>query len=67
MLVFDLGGGTFDVTIMVVSYTTDGSPNIVVRNTGGIGDLGGGDFDHKLLDYVLEEILKFRLSNSVNL
>ena len=47
-LVFDLGGGTFDVTIMQV----EGSK---VLSTNGISHLGGYDFDSELVNYCKKE------------
>ena len=37
---FYLEGGIFDVTVMTVTYSMNGSPNIVVKSTGGIRNLG---------------------------
>ncbi|HNB16679.1 MAG TPA: molecular chaperone DnaK [Candidatus Obscuribacter sp.] len=53
ILVFDLGGGTFDVSILEVS---DGL--IEVKSTNGDTHLGGDDFDHKLVQWIGEEFLK---------
>lgn len=53
ILVFDLGGGTFDVSILEVS---DGL--IEVKSTSGDTHLGGDDFDHKLVQWIGEEFLK---------
>ena len=53
---FDFGGGTFDVTVTTVTYSTDGSPNIVEKSIGGIGNLGGGKIDHQFLEYLLGKI-----------
>ncbi|RJQ75389.1 hypothetical protein D5S17_21095 [Pseudonocardiaceae bacterium YIM PH 21723] len=49
--VYDLGGGTFDVSIIQVS-----PGNISVTGTGGHPRLGGGDFDDLITDYVLKQI-----------
>ena len=57
--VFDLGGGTFDVSILDVA---DGVFQVVA--TKGDGHLGGDDFDKALIDYVADE---FQKSNSVDL
>lgn len=51
MLVFDLGGGTFDVTIMDIE--NDGSMNVVA--TGGDRQLGGSDFDSLIFDEMAEQ------------
>lgn len=49
--VYDLGGGTFDVSIIEVS-----EGNVSVVGTGGNPRLGGGDFDDKITGYVLQQI-----------
>ena len=49
VLVYDLGGGTFDITVMNI----DGN-NISVVCTGGDDQLGGKDWDEVLMDYVIE-------------
>jgi molecular chaperone DnaK len=53
VLVFDLGGGTFDVSILDV-----GDGVVEVRSTAGDTHLGGDDFDHRLVDYFAEEFRK---------
>jgi molecular chaperone DnaK len=50
VLVYDLGGGTFDVSILDV-----GDGVIEVRSTSGDGHLGGDDFDKRIVDYLAEE------------
>jgi molecular chaperone DnaK len=57
--VYDLGGGTFDVSIIEV-----GGGNVSIVGTGGDPLLGGGDFDNDITDWVLAEIQK---RHSVNL
>jgi molecular chaperone DnaK len=59
VLVFDLGGGTFDVSILNVS---DGV--VEVRSTAGDTHLGGDDFDRRLVDHLAEE---FQRENGVDL
>jgi molecular chaperone DnaK len=49
--VYDLGGGTFDVSIIEVS-----EGNVSVVGTGGNSRLGGGDFDDRITGYVMEQI-----------
>ena len=49
VLVYDLGGGTFDITVMNISGN-----DISVVCTGGDDQLGGKDWDEKLMDYVIE-------------
>ena len=53
ILVFDLGGGTFDVSVLEVS---DGL--FEVKATTGDTQLGGDDFDRQIVDYLAEEFLK---------
>src|SRR5258705_7653132 len=53
VLVFDLGGGTFDVSILDV-----GDGVVEVRATAGDTHLGGDDFDRRIVDYVADEFLK---------
>jgi molecular chaperone DnaK len=50
VLVFDLGGGTFDVSILDV-----GDGVVEVRATSGDGHLGGDDFDRRIVDHLAEE------------
>lgn len=50
ILIFDFGGGTFDVTVLIVG----GGIN-EVRSTSGDTQLGGQDLDVKLVEYCLEE------------
>ncbi|MEP9380727.1 molecular chaperone DnaK [Nocardioides sp. KR10-350] len=50
VLVFDLGGGTFDVSILEV-----GDGVVEVRSTSGDGHLGGDDFDKRIVDWLAEE------------
>jgi molecular chaperone DnaK len=50
VLVFDLGGGTFDVSILDV-----GDGVVEVRSTAGDTHLGGDDFDHRLVDHLAED------------
>src|SRR4030081_2817487 len=50
VLVFDLGGGTFDVSLLEV-----GDGVVEVRSTSGDGHLGGDDFDKRIVDWLAEE------------
>ena len=50
VLVFDLGGGTFDVSILDV-----GDGVVEVRSTSGDGHLGGDDFDKRVVDWLADE------------
>ncbi len=55
--VYDLGGGTFDVSIIEIAKV-DGDSQIEVLATNGDTFLGGEDFDHRLMDYLVEEFQK---------
>ncbi len=57
--VYDLGGGTFDVTIL---ETGDGVVEVLA--TGGDAFLGGDDFDNRVVDYLAEE---FKSSNGIDI
>ena len=57
ILVYDLGGGTFDVSVLEI-YEVDGQPQIEVKATNGNNKLGGDDFDEKVIDYLVEEFKK---------
>ena len=59
ILVFDLGGGTFDVSILEL-----GDGVFEVLATAGDNKLGGDDFDQKIIDFLVEE---FRKENGVDL
>ncbi|MBT3520145.1 MAG: molecular chaperone DnaK [Gammaproteobacteria bacterium] len=55
--VYDLGGGTFDVSIIDIS-DIDGENQIEVLSTNGDTQLGGEDFDTKLIDHIVSEFKK---------
>jgi molecular chaperone DnaK len=57
ILVYDLGGGTFDISILEI-YEVDGQPQIEVKATNGNNKLGGDDFDEKLMTYLVDEFKK---------
>ena len=59
ILVYDLGGGTFDVSILEL-----GDGVFEVKSTSGNNHLGGDDFDKKIVDYLVEE---FKKENGVDL
>ena len=59
IMVYDLGGGTFDVSLIEI-----GEGLIEVLATAGDNHLGGDDFDQKLTDYIVEE---FRKKEKINL
>jgi molecular chaperone DnaK len=55
ILVFDLGGGTFDVSLLEVSKDDDGSA-IQVQATAGDNRLGGDDWDQKIVDWLIQQV-----------
>jgi molecular chaperone DnaK len=57
--VYDLGGGTFDISILDV-----GEGVFQVRSTSGDTFLGGDDFDHRVIDYIADE---FKKDNGIDL
>ena len=57
ILVYDLGGGTFDVSILEI-YQVDGQPQIEVKATSGDNRLGGDDFDDVIIKWVISEFKK---------
>lgn len=59
VLVYDLGGGTFDVSILELSQGM-----VEVKATSGNNHLGGDDFDQRLMDYI---VVEFKKSNAVDL
>ena len=59
ILVYDLGGGTFDVSILEL-----GDGVFEVKSTAGNNHLGGDDFDNKIMDYLVET---FKKENGVDL
>jgi molecular chaperone DnaK len=61
--VYDLGGGTFDISIIEIAEI-DGEHQFEVLSTNGDTFLGGEDFDQRLIDYIIEE---FKKDQGVNL
>ena len=55
--VYDLGGGTFDVSIIELA-NVDGDKQIEVLSTNGDTFLGGEDFDQRIMDYLVDTFLK---------
>lgn len=55
--VYDLGGGTFDVSIIEIA-NVDGDKQIEVLSTNGDTFLGGEDFDNRIMDYLVAEFKK---------
>src|SRR6187397_900898 len=62
ILVFDLGGGTFDVSLLEVGKDDDFS-TIQVRSTSGDNRLGGDDWDQRVVDYLIK---RFKDSTGVD-
>jgi molecular chaperone DnaK len=63
ILVFDLGGGTFDVSVLEI-YQVDGQPQIEVKATAGNNRLGGDDFDERVIHWCVSE---FKKSSGIDL
>ncbi len=63
IVVYDLGGGTFDVSVIEIA-DVDGETQFEVLSTNGDTFLGGEDFDNRLMDYLVDE---FRKSSGVDL
>ena len=61
--VYDLGGGTFDISIIEIAEV-DGEHQFEVLSTNGDTFLGGEDFDQRLIDYIIEQ---FKKESGVNL
>lgn len=57
ILVYDLGGGTFDVSVLEI-YDVDGQPQIEVKATAGNNKLGGDDFDEEVINWLVGEFKK---------
>jgi molecular chaperone DnaK len=55
--VYDLGGGTFDISIIEIS-NVDGEHQFEVLSTNGDTFLGGEDFDQRLMNYIIDEFMK---------
>ncbi len=59
IVVYDFGGGTFDVSVLEMGYDPETKEQTVeVRATGGDTHLGGDDFDKKIQEYLVEEYKK---------
>jgi molecular chaperone DnaK len=63
ILVYDLGGGTFDVSVLEI-YLIDGQPQIEVKATAGNNKLGGDDFDDEIIKWAVAE---FKKSSGIDL
>jgi molecular chaperone DnaK len=64
ILVFDLGGGTFDVSLLEIGKDDDGFSTIQVKATNGDNHLGGDDWDQRVIDWMAD---KFQQENGVDL
>lgn len=64
IMVYDLGGGTFDVSILEVEIGTEDRDAYQVLATSGDTHLGGDDFDQRIIDYLADE---FQKENGVDL
>jgi molecular chaperone DnaK len=56
ILVFDLGGGTFDVSLLEVGKDEDEFSTIQVRSTAGDNRLGGDDWDQRVVNHLLSQL-----------
>jgi molecular chaperone DnaK len=63
VLIYDLGGGTFDVSILQITKSSEGGV-FEVLSTSGINTLGGDDFDKRITDYLINE---FKKENGIDL
>ncbi|PIP87008.1 molecular chaperone DnaK [Candidatus Campbellbacteria bacterium CG22_combo_CG10-13_8_21_14_all_36_13] len=57
IVVFDFGGGTFDVSVLEVA-DDEGEQSIEVKATGGDSHMGGKDIDQKIINWIVEEFKK---------
>jgi molecular chaperone DnaK len=64
ILVFDLGGGTFDVSLLEVGKDEDGFSTIEVKATNGDNHLGGDDWDQSVVNYLVNQ---FKNAHGVDL
>lgn len=58
ILVYDLGGGTFDVSILQVDSSKDETPEFKILAKEGVPKLGGDDFDYKIMEIAAEKFKK---------
>ena len=65
VIVFDLGGGTFDITLFNISKNSEGKINFEIELTYGDIHLGGSDFDNMLINYCIKEFCR-RTENDEN-
>ncbi len=64
VLVFDLGGGTFDVSVLEIGHSEDGGAVLEVLATNGDTRLGGDDWDQRIVEYVTAD---FKKDNGIDL
>ncbi|HEX6444680.1 MAG TPA: molecular chaperone DnaK [Streptosporangiales bacterium] len=64
ILVFDLGGGTFDVSLLDVAKDDDNFSTIEVKATNGDNHLGGDDWDQRIVDWLVD---RFKAANGIDL
>lgn len=62
--VYDLGGGTFDISILEIDFSEGGENTVEVKATNGDTHLGGDDFDQVIINWILAE---FKKDNGVDL
>ena len=65
VIVFDLGGGTFDITLLNISKNPEGKVTFEILLTNGDIHLGGSDFDNMLINYCIKEFCR-RTENDEN-
>ena len=64
ILVYDLGGGTFDVCVLEANTSASGNADYNILAKEGINQLGGDDFDQKLMEMIND---KFKIENGIDL
>jgi molecular chaperone DnaK len=64
VLVFDLGGGTFDVSVLEIGQDDDGNDFYEVKSTLGDTNLGGDDWDQRIIDWMVQQ---FKAAHGVDL
>lgn len=56
--VYDLGGGTFDISILEIDFSESGENTVEVKATNGDTHLGGDDFDQLIIEWIISEFRK---------
>jgi molecular chaperone DnaK len=67
ILIYDLGGGTFDVSVLDIGTDSDGDRFVTVKSTNGDTHLGGDDYDQVLIDYACDEFKKIEGNKKIDL